>query len=265
MDCAVATKAARWKHAFSMKPEVFPLAGPGSVQQFQTTHWSVVVSAGKARSSQSAEALEKLCRIYWPPLYSFIRRQGHGEADAQDLTQEFFARLLARNDFETVDPRKGKFRTFLLAALTHFLANERDRAGAAKRGGGQRIISLDEMRAEQTGGWEPSSDLSPDKLFDARWAMTVLEQALARLAEEMTAGGKQGQFEQLKGFLTEEPGEGEYAAIAGGWGTTSQTVAVMVHRLRRRYQELVRTEVAHTVESPLEVEAEMRLLLEALS
>lgn len=240
-------------------------SGAAARRQFDTTHWSVVNAAGDVRSPQSAAALEKLCRTYWPPLYAFIRRQGHTEEDAQDLTQEFFARLLERNEFESVDPRKGKFRTFLLAALTHFLSNQRDRERAAKRGGGQKIISLDEIKSEQLRHLEPASELSPDKLFDARWAMTVLEQALSELRRELAADGKASHFDELKGFLTADPGGGDYSNAATRLAATPQTVAVTVFRLRQRYRELVRAEVAHTVCSPLEVDEEMRHLQLALS
>jgi len=232
---------------------------------FATTHWSVVLQAGMRDSSQGAAALEKLCQTYWYPLFSFIRRQGRTVEDAKDLTQQFFARLLERKDFETVDSRKGKFRTFLLAALTHFLSNERDYVQAAKRGGGRIIVSLDTIAAEQLRGLEPASNLSPDKLFDQRWAMALLEQAVTHLREEMSVDGKAGQFEQLKTFLTNEPREGEYAAVAARLGTTNHSLAVSVHRLRQRYRELVRAEVANTVSSPTEVEDEMRHLYAALS
>ena len=248
-----------------MSSQDFSGATAATGRRFDTTHWSVITLAGDARSPQSAAALEKLCRTYWPPLYAFIRRQGHTEEDAQDLTQEFFARLLERNEFESVDPRKGKFRTFLLAALTHFLSNQRDRDRAAKRGGGQKIISLDEIKSEQLRHLEPASDLSPDKLFDARWAMTVLEQALTELRCELSANGKSAHFDELKGFLTADPGNRDYSVAATRLGATPQSVAVTVYRLRQRYRELVRAEVAHTVCSPLEVDEEMRHLLEALS
>jgi RNA polymerase sigma-70 factor (ECF subfamily) len=232
---------------------------------FATTHWSVVLQAGENHSAQGSVALERLCRTYWYPLYAFIHRQGRPEADAKDLTQEFFARLLERNDFQAVDARKGKFRTFLLASLTHFLSNQRDHAQAAKRGGGKAIISLDAITEEQWHRLEPATDLSPDKLFDQRWAITLLEQAASQLREEMAAAGKVEPFEQLKTFLTNEPQEGEYAAVAERLGSTSQAVAVAVHRMRQRYRELVRVEVAHTVSSPLEVEEEMRHLYAALN
>jgi RNA polymerase sigma-70 factor (ECF subfamily) len=187
------------------------------------------------------------------------------EEDAKDLTQQFFARLLERKDIQRMDARKGKFRTFLLTALTHFLANERDYQQAAKRGGGKTIISLDAIAAEQWQALGPVSHLSPDKLFDQRWAMTLLGQAVLQLREEMGAAGKAQQFAQLKGFLTEEPGEGEYATAAQRLGCTSHLVAVAVHRMRQRYRELVRAEVAHTVSNPMEVEEEMRHLYAALN
>jgi RNA polymerase sigma-70 factor (ECF subfamily) len=225
----------------------------------------VVLQAGEGTSPQASAALEKLCRTYWHPLYSFIRRKGHPEADAKDLTQQFFVRLLERNDFQTMDARKGKFRAFLLASLTHFLSNARDYEQAAKRGGGQSIISLEGISPEQWRHVEPSSDLSPDKLFDQRWAMTLLAAAVARLQEEMSVAGKGAQFERLTPYLTAEPANGDYAAAAVELGWEHATVGVAVHRLRKRYRELVRAEVAETVSSPTEVEEEMRHLLEALN
>jgi RNA polymerase sigma-70 factor (ECF subfamily) len=221
--------------------------------------------AGQTQSPQSSDALEKLCRAYWQPLYFFIRRQGHSPEDAQDLTQQFFARLLERNDFLTVDPRKGKFRTFLLTSLCHFLSNERDRSQAAKRGGGRKLISLDELASGESYQPEPASLLSPDKLFDQRWATVVLEQALQRLRAEMAQDGKSNQFDLLKAYLTDEPGPGDYAGVAQRLGATNQAVAVAVHRLRHRYRELVRAEVAQTVTSPQQLEEELRHLAEALN
>jgi RNA polymerase sigma-70 factor (ECF subfamily) len=232
--------------------------------QFNTTHWSVVLLAGKAQSALSSAALEKLCRTYWHPLYAFARRKGYTEEDAKDLTQQFFACLLERNDFESVDPHKGKFRTFLLTSFTHFLCNENDRARTAKRGGGQVIFSLDAMRSDQFEDFQAQGELTPDRFFDLRWALTVMEQALSRLRTEMAAG-KAEQFEAFKKFLTEEPGEGEYASVAQRLGVAAPTVAVSVHRLRNRYRELVQAEVAQTVRSPLELEEEMRHLCDVLS
>jgi RNA polymerase sigma-70 factor (ECF subfamily) len=225
----------------------------------------VVALAGDSQSPEGAAALERLCRAYWTPLYAFIWHRGYSEADAQDLTQEFFARLIERKEFDGLSPRKGKFRTFLLTALTHFLSNERDRERAVKRGGGRHLISLDELQAEQRRHLEPADSISPDKLFDARWALTVLERALAVLRQEMTCQGKERQFEELRDFLSAEAQDGEYGVAAERLGATLELVAVMVHRLRRRYRELVRAEVAQTVIGPLELEEEMRHLFAALA
>lgn len=243
------------------RPDSSALEGRG----FQTTHWSVVLQAGQGRSPERSAALEKLCRTYWYPLYAFIRRQGYSEEDAQDLTQQFFASLLERNDFGRVDPSKGKFRTFLLASLSHLLSNERDRARAVKRGGGQRPLSLDELEPEQRYRLEPASELSPDRFFDIRWAMTIMERALANLRAESTASGKTALFEGVKRYLTEEPGRGDYAEAGRRLDLTGQAVAVAVHRLRHRYRELVRAEVAQTVSSPLDLEEEMRHLYAVLN
>src|SRR5438445_1729020 len=182
-------------------------------QWFATTHWSVVLTAGQNSSPQAAEALEKLCRTYWYPLYAYVRRQGHSPPDAQDLTQEFFARLLARNYLGTVGREKGKFRSFLLAALNHFMADERDRARAAKRGGGKALISLDEEDAETRYQADMASSLPPDKIFEKRWATTLLEQAFSKLREESVAAGKGERFDRLKVFLQEGSDPGDYAAI----------------------------------------------------
>src|SRR5262245_35057109 len=175
---------------------------------FTTTHWSVVMLAGDAASPQATAALETLCQTYWLPLYSYIRRQGYGPHDAQDLAQGFFARLLRMNSLASVGSQKGKFRTFLLAALNHFLSDERDHARAEKRGGGKNLISLDESRAEERYLEVPAPDLTPEKLYDRRWALTVMEQALGRLRKEYGATGKAAVFEQLSGFLSREAGQG---------------------------------------------------------
>jgi RNA polymerase sigma-70 factor (ECF subfamily) len=231
---------------------------------FATTHWTVVLKAGDVQTSEGNAALEKLCRTYWRPIYAYIRRQGYSEADGQDLAQQFFAELLRRNAFGQVDARKGKFRTFLLACLGHFLSNRRDYEKAAKRGGGRELISFDAMTMEELRAWEPRSELTPDKVFDQRWAMRLLEEAVARLQEEMTAAGKGKQFERLKPYLASEPVDGEYDQVATDLGVAPPTVAVLVHRMRQRCGELVRLEVANTVSSPLELEEEMRHLNEVL-
>jgi RNA polymerase sigma-70 factor (ECF subfamily) len=233
--------------------------------QFNTTRWSVVLLAGESRSEQSREALETLCRTYWTPLYAFIRRQGHTEEDARDLTQKFFALLLERKDLNAMDPLKGKFRTFLLTALSHFLSNERDHARAAKRGGGKELIPLNELETERGFEAAPTPELSPDRVFDQRWAMMILQRALENLRTEQIQAGRVEHFEELRNYLTDDPEEGEYATIASRIGITTQALAVRVHRLRQRFRELVRAQVAQTVVSPLDLEQEMRHLFEALS
>jgi DNA-directed RNA polymerase specialized sigma24 family protein len=231
---------------------------------FNTTHWSVVLLAGQKSSPHSAKALEKLCRAYWFPVFAFAQRKGCGPEDAKDLTQEFFSRLLERNDFAGLDPQKGKFRTFLLTAFTHFLSNERDRAGALKRGGGKLILSLDGFSADQLGTLA-AENCPPAKEFDLRWALAVLDQALNQLKTEMSAAGKTRQFDQLSPFLTTEAGEGDYAAAAHKLEVADSSVAVLVHRMRQHYRELVRAVVAQTVSSPAEIEEEMRNLFEVLN
>lgn len=231
---------------------------------FSTTHWTVVLKAGEIQTSQGREALEKLCQTYWRPIYAYLRRKGHSEADGQDLTQQFFAELLRRNDFGRVDAKKGKFRTFLLSCLRHFLSNRRDYEQAVKRGGGREFISFEAMTVEELRSCEPRSELSPDKAFDQRWAMRLLEEAVARLQEEMAGAGKDKQFERLKPYLASEPAAGEYDQIAKELGVACATVAVLVHRMRQRCGELVRLEVANTVSNPIELEDEMCHLNEAL-
>lgn len=233
---------------------------PSSATQFSTTRWSVVLLAGQEASSQSAAALEKLCRAYWQPVCAFARRKGWAEEDAKDLTQQFFASLLERNDFHGLDPKRGKFRTFLLAAFTHFLANEYDRSRALKRGGG-RVISL-----EETGPADfPAADASPTDLYDLHWARTVLRAALGQLKDEMAELKKESQFGELKQFLTTNGGAGEYAVAAGRLGVETSSVPVLVHRLRQKYRDLVRAEVAQTVSSPAELAEEMRHLFDVLN
>ena len=236
-----------------------------AANEFETTHWSIILSAGRSDSTHAREAAEKFCAAYWYPLYAFVRRQGHGPDDAQDLTQEFFARLLARRSLGQVDPAKGKFRSFLLAALKHFLANEWDRAQAEKRGGEHTFVSFDQQTAEERYGNEPAHEATPEKLFERRWALTLLEQVLARLREENDADGKSDLFDRLKATLTGEEDAATYAAMAAQLGMTEAAVKVAVHRLRQRYRELLRKEIARTVNSDGEVEEELRYLFAVLS
>jgi RNA polymerase sigma-70 factor (ECF subfamily) len=232
---------------------------------FTATHWSVVLLAGSNSSPEATEALEKLCRTYWYPLYAYVRRQGHPPHDAQDLTQEFFARLLAKNYLGTVGCEKGKFRSFLLAALNHFMADERDRARATKRGGGKLLISLDEEGAETRYQADMASPLSPDKIFDKRWATTLLEQAFAKLRQEFVAAEKGEKFDRLKIFLEDGTEPGDYAAVGVELEMAANTLAAAVHRLRQRYRELVRAEISNTVASPDDIKEEMRHLFTALA
>jgi RNA polymerase sigma factor (sigma-70 family) len=233
---------------------------------FTPTHWSVVLAAaGRADSTHARDALERLCRNYWLPIYAFVRRQGHSPHDAQDLTQEFFARLLERNYLAGVDREKGRFRSFLLASVKHFLANEWDKANAQKRGGGRPLISIDAAAAESSFGQEPADFVSADRIFERRWALSLLEQVLRRLREEYTRDGKEKQFEQLKATLTEASRSVPYAEIANRLATSEGAVKVAVHRLRQRYRELLRAEIADTVADAGEIDDEIRNLFAALA
>src|SRR5206468_1031595 len=241
-----------------------PHEGPATTAQFATTHWSVVLKAGQSISTDANQALELLCRTYWYPLYAYVRRKGYDAHAAQDLTQEFFARLLARNYLSVADRNKGKFRSFLLGCLEHFLAREWTRAHAQKRGGGQPLFSLDETDAENRYLREPAHELSAEKIFDRRWATTLLDQAMARLREECLASQKGELFEKSQNYLSGEKGEASYADLAASLGMSEGAIKVALHRLRQRYGELVRAEIAQTVATPAEIDEELRYLFAAL-
>jgi RNA polymerase sigma factor (sigma-70 family) len=232
---------------------------------FAPTRWTMVLSARAKDSPESGPALETLCRTYWPPLYSFARRQGFSAPDAQDFTQEFFSRLLQKDYLRSVAPEKGRFRSFLLVAFKRFLANERERASAQKRGGGERPLSLDASAAETLYRTEPVDEASAAKLYERRWALTLLERTLGRLRDEFIAAGKGREFEVLKVFLTAPKGEADYTAIARELGLTPGAARVVAHRLRRRYREIFHEEIAHTVADPAEIEDEVRHLLGVLT
>ena len=232
---------------------------------FVATHWSVVLSARQKNSPESAAALETLCRTYWYPLYAFVRRQGHSPPDAQDLTQEFFARLLQKDYLKAAAREKGRFRTFLIVALKRFLANEWDRVRAQKRGGGQPPLSLDTDLAEERYQIEPVEGATADRIFERRWALTLLDRTLTRLRDEFTAAGKAEEFKQLKACLTAERGDISYAEIAGALCQSEGAVRVAVHRLRKRFREIFREEIAHTVSSAEEIEEEVRYLMGVLA
>jgi RNA polymerase sigma-70 factor (ECF subfamily) len=231
---------------------------------FVTTHWSVILSAREADSPQQSVALEELCRSYWYPLYAYVRRRGYSVEDAQDLTQEFFARLLARNWVGSANPAKGRFRTFLLTATNHFLADQWDRLKAQKRGGGQRALSLDVTTAETRFQMEPADPLTPEKSYERRWAQTVLETVYDKLRRSYEAGGKAALFDTLKGSLTQARAAVPYAELAARLQVSEGTLRTAVHRMRQRYRELLRTEIAHTVAEADEVEEELRYLFQAL-
>ncbi len=234
----------------------------GQNPAFLSTQWSLVLQAAHGDSPQATAALEKLCRTYWYPLYACVRRKGINAEDAQDITQEFFARLLRLNSLRDVGREKGKFRTFLLASLNHFLSDYWDKARAAKRGGGRPVLSLDDENAEQRYATELAVELNPEKLFDRRWALTVLNNALTRLEAEFSAAGKADQFAGLRTFLSSEAAAGAYEALAPRLNMTAGAAGTAVYRLRQRYAELVRAEVADTVAGPAEVEAELNYLFE---
>ena len=220
--------------------------------------------AVQGSSPEAAEALERLCRAYWYPLYAYVRRKGYTAHDAQDLTQEFFARLLARNSLSAADRRKGKFRSFLLGTLEHFLAKEWRRSHAEKRGGGRTLFSLNAVDAEGRYLLEPADDLTPERIFDCRWADTLLSHAMARLREECQAEGKALLFEKVEPLLTGDGAVEPYAEIGASMGMSEGAWKMAVHRLRRRYGELVRAEIAQTVSRPEEVEEELRYLCTVL-
>ena len=231
---------------------------------FATTHWSVVLAAGQSDSEQQAAALEKLCRAYWYPLYAYVRRRGHGPEDAQDLTQEFFLRLIEKNWLNGVAPEGARFRSYMLTMVKGFLANAYDRAQAAKRGGGRVIVPLDAHQAEERFSNEPATTETPEIVFERRWALAVLEEALHRLRAAASAADKGRHFEQLNPFLSREPDEGEYARLAAQLGISAGAVSVAVHRLRQRYRETLRATVADTLANPGQVDEELGHIFAAL-
>jgi RNA polymerase sigma-70 factor (ECF subfamily) len=233
--------------------------------EFTTTHWSVVLKAGDGASPLAFAALDQLCRAYWFPLYVYVRRQGFDPPEAQDVTQGFFEQFISKEFLKHVDPNKGRFRSFLLAALKHYVLNHRKHAGRLKRGGDHVIVSFDAEMAETRFRAEPGAESTAERAFDRRWAMTVMERGLERLRAEHRATGKEPLFQALKKFISAEAAPGEYSELAPELGLTKNAVGVAVHRLRQRYGELIRAEIADTVAQPLEVEEEMRYLLGLLT
>jgi RNA polymerase sigma factor (sigma-70 family) len=231
---------------------------------FATTHWSVVLSAQNETSPQANSALETLCKAYWYPIYAYVRRRGHDVAAAKDLTQEFFARLLQKQLLAGVDPTKGKFRSWLLGVINHFLAHEWAKANAQKRGAGQTLFSWDELEAEERYHLEPAEAATPERLFDRRWAFTVLEHAAARLRKEYEMVDKRPLYDCLKAYVSTDGTNLHYEEAAQQLGMTVGATKSAIYRLRQRYMELVRAEIAETVSTSSEVDEEIRYLLSVI-
>jgi RNA polymerase sigma factor (sigma-70 family) len=227
---------------------------------FTTTRWSIVLEA-QSESPAAHEALEKLCRMYWRPIYSFVRRQGIRASEAEDITQGFFAQLLERRSFGAVRKEKGRLRSFLLASLKYFLVDERRRAMAIKRGKSQRLIPLEELHAEQRTDMEPSDPITAEMIYERKWALTVLERVINRLKDEFCAAGNAVLFDSLKQLLPDEPGVPSQAEMAARLGMTENAIRQAFYRFRQRYQSLLREEIAHTVATPGDIEDELRHLI----
>jgi RNA polymerase sigma factor (sigma-70 family) len=232
---------------------------------FATTHWSVVLSVRDGAATEARDALARLCETYWYPLYAYLRRRGFSPHDAEDLTQSFLVYLLGKDFLANVSPQHGKFRSFLLASLNHFLSDQRDKEQRQKRGGGHRLLSLDAERAETRYRLEPVEEEDPQRIFERRWALTVVESALQRLESESVSAGKAVWFAGLKSVLIDDPGSSSYSELGQSLGLSEGAVKVAVHRLRRRFRELFRQEIAQTVSRPDEVEDEIRFLFQVLS
>ena len=245
------------------RPDRLPESGPSHARSFTTTRWSIVLAAAHDSRPQAREALAALCETYWFPLYYYVRRRGYRADETQDLTQAFFATLLEKEYLDRADPGRGRFRSFLLASLNHFLANEWDRARAQKRGGG-KVISMDVADAESRYSLEPADNLTAETLFERQWAMTLLDQVLTELREELARGGKQPLFDRLKGFLGGGAPGASYGQVAAELGMTEGAVKTAVHRLRRHYRRLLRARIAQTVASAEEIDDEIRHLFAAL-
>lgn len=241
------------------------LRPPDAPRGFATTRWSLVLAAGEKRPD-SRSALEELCRAYWYPLYRFVRNRGFDPEQAADLTQGFFARLIERNDFEKVRQEKGRFRSFLLASIRHYISNELDKANAQKRGGGVALFSIDSAAAEQKYALEPAISETPDVVFDKSWALALLEQAQAKLRSEFTRGGKSDWYEQLHPYLGGERADlPAYRELADELGVSESAVKVNVHRMRQQFRKLLRQEIANTVASEQDVDDELQRMFTVLS
>ena len=236
---------------------------PGK-QTFATTQWSIVLAAGDGRLENAVDALSQLCDSYWYPIYAYVRRRGYSAPDAQDLTQSFFARLLEKESLQNADPVRGRFRSFLLTSMKHFLSNERDRASAQKRGGGRATLSLDLAAGESRVNIEPEHDWTPQRLYERQWALTLLELVLGRLETEYQEAGKVRQFELLQGALGGGLQTLSYADVAAELGLSIEAARQAASRMRKRYRALLREEVARTVADPGEVDGELTNLFKSL-
>jgi RNA polymerase sigma factor (sigma-70 family) len=237
---------------------------PRRAGRFATTRWSLVLAAGQQSNARSAEALAHLCDSYWHPVYAFIRRQGYSADDGADLTQAFFTRVLEKGYFRDADPTRGRFRAFLCTAIRHFLSNERDRDRTLKRGGTRPPLSLDVETAEGKYQLDPRDDLTPERLFDRQWALTLLARVLTRVGDDHAAAGKAALFTHLKGFLTGDSAGTPYAEIGQGLGMSEGAVKVAAHRLRRQFRDALVDAIAETVSDPAEIDGEIRYLLNAV-
>ena len=239
---------------------------PGtSPSDFQPTHWSLILTAAGNRATESRAALATLCQTYWNPVYAFIRRKGYDRDQAQDLTQGFFAALLEKSYLADADRQRGRFRSFLLTAVKHFLANEWDRATSLKRGGGQSWVSIDPVEAEKWYAPAAVEESTPESLFERRWALSLLEHVMTRLRGEFGGTGKGEQFDKLAVFLNGETDGAHYEGMAAEMGVSAGALRMTVHRMRRRYRALLRAEIAATVSTPTEIDEEIRFLLSTLS
>ncbi len=229
--------------------------------RFTTTSWTKVLAARQAPSTEARQALESLCRIYWYPLYAYVRRQGHAADEASDLTQAYFAELIEKGYLEDYDPARGRFRVFLRASVKNFLSKQREHARTWKRGGRTETISFDSQEGEGRYLQEPADRLTPEEIFERRWALTVLESALGRLRAEQAEAGRATQFERLEGFLTGQEARASYGDVAAELSTSEAAIKAAVHRLRQRFGLLLRGQIAETVASPEEVDDEVKYLL----
>jgi RNA polymerase sigma-70 factor (ECF subfamily) len=263
-DTAIHTDQIRLYDTEMASPDQQPQPGSEKSPRFHTTRWSVVLAAGDQSAPDAHDALSKLCEIYWYPLYAYVRRKGHSANDAQDLTQEFFARLLEKNIAGEADRARGKFRSFLLASLNHFLANEWRAASAQKRNAGRPALSLDLAAGESRYALEPAHELTAEKIFQRRWALTLLDQTIARLRDEFVANGRLDLFEHLLPYLGGGDNGTPYRQIATELGKTEGAIKVAIHRLRQRCRELLRAEIGQTVSGQGDIDEELRDLFDAV-